>query len=361
MHARKLYNIIIIHCILFRKINNDSIIKLVSLHCTTVSNPDLVMATYLPVEKAEWLKTKATKDEVKRCLLNELHKPVVLEGWIDSWQVAGGWSPVEVCKALGNRRSTFKVCARRGTSAYQRRFDDSEAVLETKCDYVEASFLDFAEWLERTERKNVKKEEKEQQQQQENQTEMPPAYAELKETEDKATTDSLSPPPKKKKLQAATVNISPPSPSILLCSSPLPSSPSPLKNPLLSLSPSQFWVYADYKYMSQLCPDCTELTGAIDWGVFGFHGRRGNDSTLWVGSRDAFTPCHYDTYGCNLVAQMWGRKRWVLFSPANSLQLYPTRIPFEESSVFSEVCIEQPDLHRFPDFASVVGYQVTVT
>ena len=328
----------------------------------------MVMATYLPVEKAEWLKAKTAKAEVKRCLLNELHKPVVLEGWIDSWQVAGGWSPVEVCRALGNRRSTFKVCARRGTSAYRRRFDDSEAVFETECDYVEATFLDFSEWLVWAEGESVKEEEEAKQQ--ENQTEMSPADAELRETEDKTTTDSLSPPRKRKKLQAAAVNISPPSPSFLLSSSPLPSSPSlssspsppsPPKNPLLSLPPSQFWVYADYKYMSQLCPDCTELTSAIDWGVFGFHGRRGNDSTLWVGSRGAFTPCHYDTYGCNLVAQLWGRKRWVLFSPVHSSRLYPTRIPFEESSVFSEVCLGQPDLHRFPAFASAVGYQVTVT
>ena len=45
----------------------------------------------------------------------------------------------------------------------------------------------------------------------------------------------------------------------------------------------------------------------IDWGVFGFDGRNGTSSTFWLGSKGAYTPCHYDTYGCNLVAQLFGR------------------------------------------------------
>lgn len=44
------------------------------------------------------------------------------------------------------------------------------------------------------------------------------------------------------------------------------------------------------------------------------------------------------------------RKQWVLFPPEDSICLYPTRIPYEESSVFSQVDVLKPDLERFPLF-----------
>jgi len=30
--------------------------------------------------------------------------------------------------------------------------------------------------------------------------------------------------------------------------------------------------------------------------------------------------------------------------------MYPTRIPFEESTIYSQVNIKSPDLNEFPDF-----------
>lgn len=46
---------------------------------------------------------------------------------------------------------------------------------------------------------------------------------------------------------------------------------------------------------------------AVDWSVFGLNNRDGNDSTIWIGSEGCYTNCHYDTYGFNLVAQIYGR------------------------------------------------------
>ena len=91
--------------------------------------------------------------------------------------------------------------------------------------------------------------------------------------------------------------------------------------------------------------------------------------TLWLSTYGAHTPLHYDTYGCNLVRQLKGRKRWRLWDPTPSLstpcpatsggshqrgsiddslptdhdghhrstmRLLPLlRIPYEESSVYS--------------------------
>lgn len=49
---------------------------------------------------------------------------------------------------------------------------------------------------------------------------------------------------------------------------------------------------------------------------------------------------------CCKVAQLHGKKRWLLYPPADTANLYPTRIPYEESSVFSRVDARAPDLDR---------------
>ncbi|XP_010878040.2 HSPB1-associated protein 1 homolog isoform X2 [Esox lucius] len=123
---------------------------------------------------------------------------------------------------------------------------------------------------------------------------------------------------------------------------------------------SQFWAYADYKYIALLLQDKPSMFEDIVWSQFGFPGRNGRDSTLWIGTDGASTPCHLDTYGYNLVLQVQGRKRWHLFPPADTGCLYPTRIPYEESSVFSQVDVLQPDLERFPSFRNARAHTVTL-
>uniref|UniRef100_A0A1B6DI87 JmjC domain-containing protein n=1 Tax=Clastoptera arizonana TaxID=38151 RepID=A0A1B6DI87_9HEMI len=44
-----------------------------------------------------------------------------------------------------------------------------------------------------------------------------------------------------------------------------------------------------------------------------------------------------DTYGCNIVAQVYGRKTWIMFPPKYTSILKPTRVPYEESSIYSEI------------------------
>lgn len=45
----------------------------------------------------------------------------------------------------------------------------------------------------------------------------------------------------------------------------------------------------------------------VKWAEFGFGGRDGRESTLWIGTEGANTPCHQDAYGYNLVLQVQGR------------------------------------------------------
>ncbi|KTF81037.1 hypothetical protein cypCar_00011531 [Cyprinus carpio] len=122
----------------------------------------------------------------------------------------------------------------------------------------------------------------------------------------------------------------------------------------------EFWAYADYKYIAQLFQDKPAMFQDVVWSDFGFPGRDGRDSTLWIGTQGANTPCHLDSYGCNLVFQIQGRKRWHLFPPDDTHCLYPTRIPYEESSVFSRVSVVHPDLKKFPAFRRARVHTVTL-
>ncbi|XP_043854938.1 HSPB1-associated protein 1 isoform X2 [Dromiciops gliroides] len=123
---------------------------------------------------------------------------------------------------------------------------------------------------------------------------------------------------------------------------------------------SEFWAYADYKYLASVFEDNTDVLQNVAWSDFGFPGRNGRESTLWIGSLGANTPCHLDSYGCNLVFQVQGRKRWHLYPPEDTAFLYPTRIPYEESSVFSKVNVVNPDLKHFPQFLKAQRHMVTL-
>ncbi|XP_061923372.1 HSPB1-associated protein 1 homolog [Entelurus aequoreus] len=130
--------------------------------------------------------------------------------------------------------------------------------------------------------------------------------------------------------------------------------------PFCDFPSSEYWAYADYKYIAMLFADQPSMFEEVKWEVFGLEGRNGKDSTLWVGSKGANTPCHLDSYGCNLVLQVQGRKCWHLFPPEDTSTLYPTRVPYEESSVFSRVDVLHPDLTTFPAFTRARVHTVTL-
>ena len=78
---------------------------------------------------------------------------------------------------------------------------------------------------------------------------------------------------------------------------------------------------------------------SFDWSWAGLSSTDANKSTLWIGSKGSFTPCHKDSYGCNLHAQIIGRKEWLLWPP--NCDLGATRVPYEESSTFTNVDVLQ--------------------
>ncbi|BFZ08121.1 hypothetical protein BsWGS_11160 [Bradybaena similaris] len=108
--------------------------------------------------------------------------------------------------------------------------------------------------------------------------------------------------------------------------------------------------YIDYKYMKDMFEEHPHIFEEVRWEDFGLAGFTGYDSTIWLSSEGANTPGHQDTYGFNLITQICGRKLWILFPPEDGGYLYPTRVPYEESSIFSEVNIRKPNLQSHPQF-----------
>ena len=361
------------------------------------------------------------------------NKPLVITGQLRTWLEARSWRARDVCEALvATPPTTFKVFPRKGSSLYKTFTEGrKEALFETDCISVEASFADFREWLV------------------ENSTteclddgflaseNTPPEVivgAHGPSLHKDLCGDECCPPTKRSKLDEVTTlerdgsitmksgtssipgtknvseltvvdkgilmdtemqrdtgagdicniggsaddgniggsadddNIGSPADDGNIGSSADDgniggsaddSDGSAVSNPLLEYPSQQFWVYADYKYMCNVCKDTPELLDPVDWGVFGFEGRGGQDSVLWVGSEGACTPCHYDTYGYNVVAQLSGCKRWTLFSPDDSQYMYQTRLPYEELSVFSQVNLDCPDVEEFPKFMMATPYQVS--
>ncbi|KAF7637502.1 JmjC domain-containing protein [Meloidogyne graminicola] len=103
----------------------------------------------------------------------------------------------------------------------------------------------------------------------------------------------------------------------------------------LNINSQTHWAYFDYHDILELLDE--ENAIIADWGkldIFPFELNKNlEDNENWKGTSGAYTPCHYDTYGFNLHAQLFGYKRWLLFPPGTDLR--PTRLPYEESSVFS--------------------------
>ncbi|KAK0182125.1 hypothetical protein PV327_000291 [Microctonus hyperodae] len=99
---------------------------------------------------------------------------------------------------------------------------------------------------------------------------------------------------------------------------------------------SNKWYYFDYKYMHEWFETKPEILSAVDWKYFGFD-KGGKDSTLWIGSKGAHTNCHQDSYGCNLIAQLHGSKQWLIFPPDSGGILKETRVPYEESTIYSKI------------------------
>ncbi len=73
---------------------------------------------------------------------------------------------------------------------------------------------------------------------------------------------------------------------------------------------------------------------------------------FWLAAANTRSPLHRDPPD-NLYAQIFGTKRFVLFGPGDSRNLYPHPL-WSQLPDFSQVDFDQPDLTRFPRYAQAV-------
>lgn len=138
--------------------------------------------------------------------------------------------------------------------------------------------------------------------------------------------------------------------------------PSSASSCLFSYDRREYTAYSSYNHLARTGHRADWSDASLDWTRLKIPGVKGNwtTTTLWIGTVGAYTPCHQDTYGYNAVVQVKGAKQWVLFCPSDRPYLYPCRLPYEESSIFSRVNILSPDLHRYPKYAHAHPYVVTL-
>ncbi|XP_019873243.2 HSPB1-associated protein 1-like isoform X2 [Aethina tumida] len=110
------------------------------------------------------------------------------------------------------------------------------------------------------------------------------------------------------------------------------------------------WFYYDYKHLNENLNENVHLMNNINWKVFGFPEINYEKSTFWFGSKNSHTSLHQDSYGYNLILQIYGKKMWILFPKEEDLK--STRIPYEESSIYSKLNFFSPDLNE-PGFKGV--------
>lgn len=66
--------------------------------------------------------------------------------------------------------------------------------------------------------------------------------------------------------------------------------------------PQESWSAYSYKNINECPINCRE---GVNFSVLGFENIE--DISFWLGSKGAHTSCHYDTYGCNIVVQVYGK------------------------------------------------------
>jgi oxalate decarboxylase/phosphoglucose isomerase-like protein (cupin superfamily) len=81
-------------------------------------------------------------------------------------------------------------------------------------------------------------------------------------------------------------------------------------------------------------------------------------TTVWFGPSGATTQAHYDVHD-NFYAQLYGRKRFILFPPEQYRELYLNGF-LHSGAQQSQVDLEHPDYERFPRFKDVAALDAVI-
>lgn len=83
--------------------------------------------------------------EKLRIHLLERTEPAVFDGAASQW-TCSQWTPEFLASELGDLRTRFRFCARENNSSANET-QCKTAIMETDCEFEEASFGEFIQWL----------------------------------------------------------------------------------------------------------------------------------------------------------------------------------------------------------------------
>lgn len=114
-----------------------------------------------------------------------------------------------------------------------------------------------------------------------------------------------------------------------------------------------------FRTLPQLAHDIEPLDAYMNVPAYypgAFTSRLKKEPTLWLGPAQTVTPVHFDA-AHNLLAQIHGRKKLLLFPPAQSRWLYYPCLRLGHVN-YSPVDVEAPDYARFPLFKRAAPLEV---
>lgn len=124
-----------------------------------------------------------------------------------------------------------------------------------------------------------------------------------------------------------------------------------------------YYLIYDYSLLHQhpeLWADFSEPALCFDWFRFFPSALRFPSPRVYLGPRGAVSNLHQDRWDTHFwMAQLEGRKRWILFSPDQVGLLYRAGGNSRELVSFS-VIPEQPDFDRFPLLRQAKGVECTI-
>ncbi|CAH8472824.1 unnamed protein product [Schistosoma turkestanicum] len=132
-------------------------------------------------------------------------------------------------------------------------------------------------------------------------------------------------------------------------------------NPFSKYPKELWWAYADYIDMKESSKFQEIIKDLSFHELFPFMNNNNNiRPVIWFGSSKSHTICHRDTYGVNLVVQIKGSKRWILFPPSDNSYMYETRLPIEESTIYSKVNFASLNYKKYPLILKTTPYPITL-
>ncbi|KAG1659181.1 Hypoxia-inducible factor 1-alpha inhibitor [Nymphon striatum] len=127
--------------------------------------------------------------------------------------------------------------------------------------------------------------------------------------------------------------------------------------------PGDQWIYFQTPLSSTIGPSIVRDFLSFNWSWVNNqqqeqHWGPLSSNLLLIGPQKTVTPVHYDEQE-NFFAQLYGKKRCILFSPDKFECLYPYPV-FHPHDRQSQVDFDDPDFSRFPKFRDLIGYEATV-